>query len=236
MKLIGAGLPRTATMTQKTALEMLGIGPCYHMINIINDLDLVPLWLDALDGRPDWDTIFDGYEACVDHPASFFYRELLEAYPDAKVLLSVRDGEKWARSVRATIWDSQYGDTVTRYLREARRRIDPQMARHSELMRRLFQQSGMFGDDPEHFDEAETAAWMERHNEEVRKYVPPGQLLEWSPSDGWEPLCEFLGKPVPAEPLPHVNETSDFAMRTVGASLDILNQWYRDSVAAAARC
>src|SRR4030088_835130 len=110
MKLIGAGLPRTATLTQKVALEMLGIGPCYHMVNVLGDLDLVPLWQDALEGRPDWERIFEGHQSTVDWPGGFFYRELIEAYPDAKVLLSVRDPEAWERSMRDTVWGVVWGD------------------------------------------------------------------------------------------------------------------------------
>src|SRR5205807_741551 len=97
MKVIGAGLPRTATLTQKVALEMLGQGPCYHMVNVLADLDLVPLWRAAYDGNADWDRIFDGFESTVDWPGGFFYRELMDRYPEAKVLLSVRDPEAWER-------------------------------------------------------------------------------------------------------------------------------------------
>src|SRR5579859_1437865 len=109
MKLIGAGLPRTGTLSQKVALEMLGVGPCYHMVNVLADLDLAALWRQALDGRADWDRVFAGFAATVDWPGAFFYRELMEAYPEAKVLLSVRRGESWERSMRDTIWGIFYG-------------------------------------------------------------------------------------------------------------------------------
>ena len=101
MKIIGAGLPRTATLTQKIALEMLGFGPCYHMVNILSDLDLVPRWADAFDTNVDWTAMFGDSQSTVDWPGSFFYRELVTAFPDAKVLLSVRDGAAWARSAGA---------------------------------------------------------------------------------------------------------------------------------------
>ena len=92
MKLIGAGLPRTATLSQKIALEMLGVGPCYHMVNVTSDLDRVAQWSRAFNGDADWAEIFAGCNAMVDWPGSFFHRELIETYPDAKVLLSVRPG------------------------------------------------------------------------------------------------------------------------------------------------
>src|SRR5436853_7037668 len=102
MKLIGAGLPRTGTLSQKVALEMLGLGPCYHMVNVLGDLDQAEGWRRALEGQGPWDEIFDGFQSTVDWPGSFFYKELVEAYPDAKVLLSVRDPEAWTRSMRDT--------------------------------------------------------------------------------------------------------------------------------------
>src|SRR5438067_6231148 len=103
MKVIGAGLPRTATLTQKVALEMLGVGPCYHMVNVLSDLTLADDWRDALEGRADWDKLLGGFESTVDWPGGFFYRELLDAYPDAKVLLSVRDPAAWEHSMRDTV-------------------------------------------------------------------------------------------------------------------------------------
>ena len=99
MKLIGAGLPRTATLSQKIALELLGVGPCYHMVDVLGDLARAREWSDALDGNPRWDEIFAGYDSTVDWSGSYYYRELREAYPDAKLLLSVRSPESWARSM-----------------------------------------------------------------------------------------------------------------------------------------
>src|SRR5215475_2896379 len=125
MKLIGAGLPRTATLSQKIALEQLGLGPCYHMVDVLSDLDRVRQWSDALAGKADWDEIFAGYRSTVDWPGSFYTRELMEAYPDAKVLLSVRSGESWVRSMDQTICGLHYGDTLMHDLSSARGRIDP---------------------------------------------------------------------------------------------------------------
>src|ERR1700744_5080926 len=120
MKLIGAGLPRTGTLSQKIALEMLGLAPCYHMVNVLTDLDETPRWRQVLDGDLSPTEIFEGFEATVDWPGSFFYRELIERYPDAKVLLSVRSGESWTRSMRETIWGVMDGVSWTRPLARAR--------------------------------------------------------------------------------------------------------------------
>lgn len=226
MRIIGAGLPRTATMTQKNALEMLGFGPCYHMsTTLLSDPSLIPLWKAALEGNPDWGTIFRGYEATVDYPGAFYYRELAEIYPDAKVLLSVRDGRSWARSMRDTVWDLSYGDTIAHHLMAAHAKINPVISEFSELMNGMYEKSQLFGPDPEIFDEETVIGEMERHNAEVRAAIAPGRLLEWSPQDGWEPLCAFLDVPVPAEPLPHVNDSGFFNEVAIDWCLQALTEW-----------
>jgi hypothetical protein len=227
MKVIGAGLPRTATLSQKIALEMLGFGPCYHMVNVLSDLSLADGWANALAGQPNWDKVFDGFNSAVDYPSSFFYQELLAAYPDAKVVLSVRDGRSWARSMRSTIWGVLYDEgSVSHHLSRAQGCVDPSMRAFTELMKAVFGMSALFGPTPEQFSEDALVAGMERHNAAVRAHVPAGRLLEWSAADGWEPLCEFLERPVPAAPLPHVNDSADFAARVIASSMEKLTDWW----------
>ncbi len=236
MKIIGAGLPRTATLTQKISLEMLGFGPCYHMVNILSDMSLVQRWQDAFEGGTDWEKIFEGFQSTVDWPGAFFYRELIDAFPDAKVLLSARDGAAWARSMHDTIWGLFYGDVMMRDLSSARARVDSGWAQYMELMRSMWQRSGLLGDDEESFDAGAMATGMERHIAEVRSVVPAERLLVWQPADGWEPLCEFLEVPVPHAPLPRVNDSSMFADRIVEGSMAVLSQWLeRQQDLAAAR-
>jgi Sulfotransferase domain len=225
MKLIGAGLPRTATLTQKIALEMLGIGPCYHMVNILSDLELAPQWSAAFDGMCDWDQIFEGHQSTVDWPGAFFYKELIQTYPEAKVLLSVRDGAAWARSMHDTIWGMFYGDTLMRDLTFARCRVDPAWAQYIDLMMAMWNKSGLLGSIEGGFEASALAAAMERHNEDVRQTVPADRLLVWSPADGWAPLCEFLEVPVPEAPLPRVNDSAMFADRIVEGAMSALTQW-----------
>jgi hypothetical protein len=225
MKVIGAGLPRTATLTQKVALEMLGLRPCYHMVNVLADLSLAPQWAVAFDGGADWDMIFGACQASVDWPGSFFWRELVEYDPDAKVLLSVRGGESWADSMKNTIWGVYYDDGLMRHLSDARARIDPGWRDYTMLMKAMLHKSGLIGDLTGQFDASVVAAAMERHNQEVRDTVPAGRLLEWQPADGWEPLCEFLEVPVPRTPIPHINDSAMFAGRIVDGSLAALNAW-----------
>jgi hypothetical protein len=222
MRLIGAGLPRTATLSQKLALEQLGVGPCYHMVDVLADLRRVEQWADALEGNADWEEIFAGYDSTVDWPASFFYRELREAYPDAKVLLSVRPGEAWARSMRETIMSFLYGDSLMSDLNSARCRVDPGWRGFNDLVRAMWPRSGLFPEGGD-TDEATLARTMERYNEQVQDEID--DVLVWSPGDGWEPLCELLEVEVPDAPFPWVNDSQMFEDRIIDGSLTVLNEW-----------
>jgi hypothetical protein len=223
MRLIGAGLPRTGTLSQKVALETLGLGPCYHMVNVLGDLDLVAPWRQAFEGDPHWEELFDGFPSTIDWPGSYYYRELAELYPDAKVLLSVRDGQAWARSMRATIWGMFYDDILINHLSEARAIVDPKWRAFTELMKGMWKRSGLLNG-------AETTdEWMinaiERFQDEVQQTVPADRLLVWSVSEGWEPLCEFLEVPVPDTPFPHLNDSKLFAERIIDGALQSLQAW-----------
>jgi hypothetical protein len=224
MKLIGAGLPRTGTLSQKVALEMLGLAPCYHMVNVLGDLDQAALWRRALDGEAPWEELLGGFQASVDWPGSFFYKELVDFYPDAKVLLSVRDAEAWERSMRQTIWGIFYGDMLMRDLSGARARIDSQWRSYIEMMEGMWQQSGLISQGAETDAESMQNA-MERFNQEVQETVPADRLLVWSVSEGWEPLCEFLELPVPDTPFPHLNDSQEFADRVIDGSILALQEW-----------
>ncbi len=117
MKVIGAGLPRTATTTQMFALEQLGAGPCYHMRDLLADLESgLPLWEAVDGGSPNGGRSSATARSTVDWPSARYYRELMSHYPEAKVLLSVRDGEEWARSMRETVWGIFHGDSVIHHV------------------------------------------------------------------------------------------------------------------------
>jgi hypothetical protein len=229
--LLGAGLPRTGTLTQKLALEELGVGPCYHWVNVIADLDLVGLWDRALDGEAEWDVIFDGHRATVDWPGGYFYRELLDVYPDAKVLLSVREGEAWERSFRDTIWTMCHGDALMPLLSRARAQVDPRWKRYLELVDRMFW--GPRGTFAAGHTSAQLIEQMTAHNEEVKRVVPADRLLVWEVGEGWAPLCEFLDVPVPDGPLPHANDRDTFLERVSGAAIDTLAAWRAETMPAA---
>lgn len=210
---------------------MLGFAPCYHMNNVLTDLDLVEQWRSALDGNPRWDETFEGFRATVDWPGSYYYRELMGKYPDAKIVLGTRDGESWARSMRQTIWALFYDDVLMRHLSDARMVVDPNWRRYIEMMQEMWRRSGLLNG-------AETTdEWMieavNRYHEQVKRDVPSERLLVWSVAEGWHPLCEFLEVPVPDEPFPRVNDTAGFVDRLTDNSLRVVQQWRAENPAAA---
>ena len=106
LEVIGAGFGRTGTMSLKVALEDLGYGPCYHMIELFEHPNHVERWEVAVRGEPvDWEEMFAGYRATVDWPGAAFFKELSERYLEAKVILTVRDPERWYESARDTIFN-----------------------------------------------------------------------------------------------------------------------------------
>jgi Sulfotransferase domain len=221
MRLIGAGLPRTGTLSQKLALEMLGLAPCYHMVTVMADLEQATLWERAADGDVVWDEILGDFQSTVDWPGGLFYKELMEAYPDAKVLLSTRDPEAWERSMRQTVWAVRHGGSLMRLVSDAQVLVNPLWAGFISMIDRIvWDETFKNRDSPEQMIET-----FERHNEEVRATVPPERLLEWEVSEGWEPLCEFLELPVPDMPFPHINDSTEFVNRVIDGSLLALNEW-----------
>ena len=224
MRIIGAGLPRTATLAQKIALETLGAGPCYHMVTVLAELDRVGLWRNALAGDARWDDIFAGFGSTVDWPGSYFYRELIDVYPDAKVVLSVRDPERWAASMTSTVLATRRGDTLMGLLSQARALVDPGWQAFNEMTSTMISaERGLLGQGR---DESSLADQFRRHVDEVKATVPADRLLVWSPEEGWAPLCELIGVPVPAAAFPHINDSGMFAERVVEGSLGALNGYW----------
>lgn len=194
MRVVGAGLGRTGTLSLKVALERLLGGPCYHMAEVFANPEHVATWHDAARGRmPDWRAVLSGYRAAVDWPAAAFWPELAAAFPDALVLLSVRDADSWWRSASETIFQVSRGAD------------GPWRAMIDEVFAARFTAA---------IDDRDAAvAAFERHNEAVRRAVPAERLLVWRASAGWTPLCAALGVPVPDEPFPRVNTSEEFQAR-----------------------
>jgi hypothetical protein len=203
LEIVGTGFGRTGTLSLKTALEQLGLGPCYHMIEVAKNPGHVALWSAAHEGAAtDWTALFAGYRATVDWPSSAFWPEIVAAHPHAKVLHSERPAADWYRSVRSTIYQVMKHPTPA----NAPPPVHEQLAMARKLILR-----GVF--DERFEDEAHAIAVYEAHNARVRREIPPERLLVYEPGQGWEPLCKFLGVPIPATPYPKVNTTEEFVAR-----------------------
>ncbi len=195
LKVIGAGFGRTGTLSLKTALEELGFGPCYHMEDVIKRPSRTKMWQKIVDGQsPNWDKVFAGYQATVDWPGCSYYPELMDAYPDAKVILSVRDPERWYNSAYNTIY------ALTKI--PGAHRL-PLVGQHIHFINDLAWNGTFHGrfEDPTY-----AMRIFEEHIAQVKATVPAERLLVFNVKEGWEPLCQFLGVPVPERQFPHAND------------------------------
>ncbi|MGB0262485.1 MAG: sulfotransferase family protein [Henriciella sp.] len=203
LKVIGAGFGRTGTLSMKAALEQLGYLKTHHMVEVLSAGSGAQLdyWDQIGQGEaPDWHAVFDGYQACVDFPACGYWRELAEAFPEAKVILNVRDFDAWYASADATIFQVASGFPVWMRriprIKKIRRMLD------AVIWQAVFK--GRFG------DKAFTKQIWEQHLGNVQAELPPDRLLVFDVRDGWEPLCAFLDVPVPEGAFPRLNDTQQF--------------------------
>ncbi|MCO5994820.1 sulfotransferase family protein [Actinoallomurus rhizosphaericola] len=200
LEVIGVGFGRTGTLSLKLALERLGFAPCHHMTELVDNAEQTDLWARVAAGEPvDWDEVYRGYRATTDWPGAHYWRRLIEHFPQAKVILTVRDPQKWYESVRGSIYRVR-SLPMPDGLDVKRRDFVDEMIWERE-----------FGGRFEDADHAITV--FNEHNEAVRREVPAERLLEFQVGDGWEPLCGFLGVPVPDEPFPRSNDRQAFADR-----------------------
>jgi len=209
LKIIGAGFGRTGTLSLKLALEQLGFGPCYHMIETRAHPEHDALWLALARGETnDWRAILKDYSATVDWPGVFIWKDLVDANPDAKVILSIRDPESWYDSASKTIFARMrdFADALENTEAEP---ADPEHRAHMRMVNTVVMANTFEGD----IGRAHAIDVFKAHNAEVRRTVPPERLLTYEPGEGWERLCAFLGVAVPDSPYPKVNSTADFAAR-----------------------
>ncbi len=195
LQVVGAGLGRTGTHSLKLALERLLDGPCYHMIEVWGHPDHLDMWRRAALGEQvEWSSFLGDYVACVDWPGCSFWREMADDNPDAIILLSTRETpEAWWTSASQTIFE----------VMNRPEHLPPDFA---AMIDALFGNrfSRKFDDQAAQIDA------YERHNAEVRATADRARLVEWTTGDGWEPICNALGVPVPDDPFPHANTTDDF--------------------------
>jgi hypothetical protein len=205
MQVIGAGFGRTGTMSLKAALERLGFGPCFHMIDLIRDPTPLPYWQAAAHGeKVDWTEALEGWESTIDWPGCTFWEEMAEIWPDAPVLLSVRDPEAWYRSCLNSIHAAK--EMALRGELEGNTEEAPDPATIQMINGLIW--NGTFKG---RFTDKEFALEVfRRHNDDVKSKVPADRLLVYEIKQGWGPLCDFLGVEVPDEPMPHLNDTDSF--------------------------
>lgn len=208
LRVIGAGIGRTGTASLKVGLERLLGAPCYHMREVFQRPDDVPHWHAAAGGEmPDWDALLAGYAAAVDWPASAFWYELSEAYPQAVIVLSTRSEDSW--------WESAQ-ETIFRAIDGVGKSTGSPLEAWSDMVHAMLESrfTSEIGNR-----EASIAAF-ERHNADVRARAPADRLLEWRAQDGWAPLCEALGLPIPNEPFPRTNTREDWRAQGAATSGD----------------
>jgi hypothetical protein len=191
LTVIGTGFGRTGTDSMREALNMLGFGPCHHMLEVNQNEEQKRLWRALARGEnPGWDKLFAGYRSCVDWPSAHYWRELIQLYPDAKVLLTYRSPESWWESFEKTLLAGMAQSTDQASLGLA-------------LVR-----DQVFDGKPG--DRAFAIARYQANVDAVKATVPAHRLLVHNLGDGWEPLCKHLGVAVPAQPYPARNSAEDF--------------------------
>lgn len=199
LEVIGGGYGRTGTHSLGLALEKLGFGPCYNMHEIARNPGHRELWSSALEGnRIDWDSMFSSYKSTVEWPGVAFFDDIIQQFPGAKVILTVRDPEAWYESAKNTIFEA---------LELSAHNPDPDKRESQSLTRRLILDHTFRG---RYWDKEFAIEVYQAHIDRVVRGVPKERLLQFEVKEGWEPLCIFLGKPVPDEPFPRVNERAEF--------------------------
>jgi len=199
MKVFGAGFGRTGTMSLKFALEKLSIGPCYHMREVVSRPSHIKLWYDISRGEhPNWNRLFSGFNSAVDFPVCLFYKQLINIFPEAKFILTLRDFDTWYISTANTIYKvpSILPDWFERVVYPIRMFI---------VMQVNLIWVGLFKNN--FSDRDSTKLVYYEHIESVKKIIPADKLLIYNVKEGWEPLCEFLDVDVPDIPFPKVNDT-----------------------------
>lgn len=192
VRVIGAGLGRTGTTSLWTALRQILAAPCYNMKEFMGHPEHAPQWTKAAQGVDvNWRALFKGYGAVVDWPAASFWYEISQAYPDALIVLTLREPEAW--------WESA-DQTIFRRMRSAP--PNPVLNAVNDVF------AARFCSDINNRDACLNAFRM--HYDDVRARAPADRLLEWSPGEGWQSLCDRLGLAVPSFEFPHVNTREEF--------------------------
>jgi hypothetical protein len=200
LQVIGAGFGRTGTTSLKAALEQLGFSKCHHMQEVVRSGRQLDYWQAIAEGdEVPWDDVFEGYKACCDWPSCTHWEELALRYPEAKIILTVRDPERWHASGMETIYPATY--LAPGWLRP----WVPRIGRFNKMVIAAVWE-GVF--DGRFADRDHAIKIYLEHVEYVKATAPKDRLLVFEATDGWAPLCRFLEVPVPDGDYPHLNDAS----------------------------
>ena len=202
LKVLGAGFGRTGTHSLQLALNTLGFGPCYHMFEVANNPGHEEIWLEAMAGKPtDWQELFKAYHSAVDWPSAIFVPQLLHVFPDARIILTLRDPEDWYQSINKSIFSAL----------EIQGKIQSMFGASHKNMVSQFVLDKMFSG--RHKDKEYVLEVYNEHIRKVEEQVPAGSLLKYTITEGWQPLCSFLDVPIPDQPFPKSNDRQSFHSR-----------------------
>ncbi len=212
IKIIGAGLPRTGTNTLKHSLEKLGYTKTYHMKELLVHPENLHYWKTLeKTSTTNWEELYNGCQATVDFPAYPWYKEHMKRYPDAKVILTIRPFDKWYDSVHSTIWLAGPKNIFEKIVKLTKMLFNPRMKRAAlcvKFAKRMIFQVHFQG---KFEDKVFAEKMFNQHIADVKAFVPADKLLILDVSEGWGPLCKFLGVAEPAEPVAHLNKKEDFS-------------------------
>lgn len=217
VRVIGVGLPRTGTSSIKAALEILGFGPCHHMAEIFKKPSEAVEFIRAYKGENvDFRELLKGYGSTIDCPSMDFYKQIHKVYPEAKLLLSVRDNdEKWYQSFQDTIGmftENKFYYFIVYPVRFLRLQYTITRKAYQKWM---------------HDYNGIQSPMHSQHNERILSENELGSVFTYNVKDGWEPLCHFLNVPVPEGiPFPHVHDTSEFQRNVKFAKMAGLAAWF----------
>ncbi len=192
LKIIGAGMGRTGTASLKVAIESLGVGRCYHMSEVLKHPERAKDWIDVTDGDGGWEKIFDGYAATVDNPGCNYWRELADYYPEAKVILTIRDAEKWFDSTNETIHSIEFASFI-------------ENSPFGEMVQKTIWEKM----ENRMQDKDYMVNFFNSRTSEIIDYIAPERLLVYEVGEGWERLCKFLDVSVPDAEFPRINSRAE---------------------------
>lgn len=210
MEVLSLGISRTGTLSMQSAFSILGYPSPYHFSSILTNIQDADIWNEVLraklkEGRTatrrELDQVIGHCGAVTDTPCAVLWRELLAAYPEAKVVLVERDEDNWARSMDPLL-EGSLNPLVVHVLRFT----DPMWCGRIFNLGLLWIGT-WFGTTNLKQAKKNARSAYRAHNAAIRAAVPKERLLEYELGSGWEPLCNFLGKPIPDVPFPHWNES-----------------------------